>query len=866
MAFRPIVRPSVTYPSPEALFNDRRRRKYAGLLSHQADVLRSYQSGALTLPDVAFQMPTGSGKTLVGVLVGEWRRVTYRERPLYLTPTRQLAFQVANEARDKYDIRVIPLVGSKSEFPPEHLASWEAGDAMVVTTYRALFNVRPAFEDPQIIVVDDAHAAENHFAAHWTLTIRKDNHPALWAALAALLKGRLSSIEHKRLLTKPTWPNDLAWVDKLPTPVLYQIHDAFAAILDEHLVPRSEEWYAWSVLRNNLLACHLYLSATEACLRPLLAPSGFHPPFSRATQRIYMSATLGQGGDLERLTGRRAIHRIPIPTTWETQGLGRRLFLFPSRSLNEREESEVVTELMMQVPRCVVLTPTTRRAEQMTGLIRGKLGYTVFNAEVIERTKAQFVSTARAAAVLANRYDGIDFPDDECRLLVIDGMARAVNLQERFLMSRMGAALLLNDRMLTRITQAFGRCTRSATDYSCVVVLGQEVMNLLVRREKRALLHPELQAEIEFGLDQSSLASKEDYCSYLGAFLAQDSEWYENGEVPIQGLRTNAKRVPIEGANELAAAAPYEISYQELIWRADYEGALDSARRVVTTLKGEKLAGYRALWNYLAGSAALLASEIDGRNFQDVAKDFFWAAARETHGITWLKQLSRYSTQPGLDIVGPATRDGPLLERMEAFIEDIGTASDNKLVRYEKDIREGLSQDKKGPFEKAHECLGRMLGYEAGNKETPGAPDPWWIVDSKLCFIFEDHSDAKTSSLDVNKARQVASHPKWVRANLELETDAAVVPVLVSPVSQADTDAIPHLEGVALWPLSEFRGWAEKAISAFREARKLYPGSPGDIAWQAEARAALSREGVDLASLLNYLKARDAKQSLSRQS
>ena len=268
MAFRPIVRSSLHYPSPEALFNDCRRRKYAGLLSHQADVLRSYQSSALELRDVAFQMPTGSGKTLVGVLVAEWRRRTYRERPLYLTPTRQLAYRVANEARDKYDIRVIPLVGSKSEFPPEHLASWQAGDVMVVTTYRALFNVRPAFEEPQIIVVDDAHAAENHFAAHWTLTIGKDDHPVLWAALVELLKEHLPRMEYNRLLSKPVWPNDLAWVDKLPTPVLYRIHDALSATLDEHLVPRSEEWYSWSVLRDNLLACHFFLSARPCGRNP----------------------------------------------------------------------------------------------------------------------------------------------------------------------------------------------------------------------------------------------------------------------------------------------------------------------------------------------------------------------------------------------------------------------------------------------------------------------------------------------------------------------------------------------------------------------------------------------------------------------
>ena len=46
-----------------------------------------------------------------------------------------------------------------------------------------------------------------------------------------------------------------------------------------------------------------------------------------------MSATLGQGGDLERITGRKKIFRLPIPEGWDQQGIGRRYFIFPERSL-----------------------------------------------------------------------------------------------------------------------------------------------------------------------------------------------------------------------------------------------------------------------------------------------------------------------------------------------------------------------------------------------------------------------------------------------------------------------------------------------------------------------------------------------------
>ena len=75
-------------------------------------------------------------------------------------------------------------------------------------------------------------------------------------------------------------------------------------------------------------------------------------------------------------------------------------------------------------------------------------------------------------AILANRFEGIDLFGDECRLLVVKGLPRTTNLHERFLETRMASTVILNDRIRTRIVQAIGRCTRSATDYAAVCVLG----------------------------------------------------------------------------------------------------------------------------------------------------------------------------------------------------------------------------------------------------------------------------------------------------------------------------------------------------------------------------------------------------------
>src|SRR6266545_2105209 len=141
--------------SPELLFNDLRGRKVPALLAHQADVLREYTSKYVLTPDVAIQLPTGSGKTLVGLLVAEWRRRKYAERAVYLCPTNQLVYQVSEQAESKYGLHVVPLTGKKSEYDTKRASDYQLGEAVAITSYPSLFNVRPFFSDPHLIVLDD---------------------------------------------------------------------------------------------------------------------------------------------------------------------------------------------------------------------------------------------------------------------------------------------------------------------------------------------------------------------------------------------------------------------------------------------------------------------------------------------------------------------------------------------------------------------------------------------------------------------------------------------------------------------------------------------------------------------------------------
>jgi Rad3-related DNA helicase len=142
---------------------------------------------------------------------------------------------------------------------------------------------------------------------------------------------------------------------------------------------------------------------------------------------------------------------------------------------------------MKEAGRSLVLVPSTEMRDAVKKDVEEQLCFTTFSAEDIEETKKPFVGSPEAVAIVANRYDGIDFPGNDCRLLFIEGLPRATNLQERFLMGRMGANLLFNERIQTRVLQAVGRCTRSLNDFSAVVVTGEELPEYLADRDRRAL-------------------------------------------------------------------------------------------------------------------------------------------------------------------------------------------------------------------------------------------------------------------------------------------------------------------------------------------------------------------------------------------
>lgn len=824
MAFKKINKNNFTLNDPETLFRDLRMRKVEGLLSQQADTLRAYMEH-VDDSDIALELPTGSGKTLVGLLIAEWRRRKFNERCLFLCPTVQLVNQVAEQALEKYGIRTLNFAGSSKNYSEANKSSFQNCEAIGIATYSALFNSNSFFDNVGTIIFDDAHAAENYVASCWSLEISKFKNPECFNAIKELIEKDIEENDKIRFSNDNNDAIDRQFVNMYPLPYLYDKLSDFVSLLNEYC-NSGEKYYRWNMIKNHLHACLLYYTSTSFLIRPIIPPTLTFAPYTNAKQRVYMSATLGEGGDLERIFGQSNIKRIPAPHGWDKQGIGRRYFVFPMRHWNEDEAVKKAIEWIKKFKRTLILTPRDIDSSKLESLIDNNEAfdkYTVFCAQDIEKSKKEFVEKDLSIALLANRYDGIDLPGDECRYLIIYGLPESTNLQERFLMSRLGSYTLFQVRIRTRITQAVGRCTRSSTDWSLVCIIGEKLNKYFMTPEKRDLFQPELQAEIEFGIEQSTFDNdKEEFSENIDIFISQNDEWNEANDSIID-IRTNKEQKEIADSFILNSVVTDEIKYVNNLWNSNFEEALSNAISVYSNITSEKLRGYRGLWIYLSGNAAYM------QNKNDLAKKKYSEAAKAIKTLSWLQKFNeRYEKSTEIYEEDLST----MIENIEIKLAKLGTINNTKLEKITDKIINGLNSNSAAEFEQAQVELGRLLGFKAHNSEEIGAPDPFWVIKSREGIVFEDYTDTgdNTTIIPKYKILQAKGHPDHIKYNHEEFKNINFKVIICSNVSQLDKAGYPHVENTYFLNKADFVSFAKKALKVIKILWENY--AENDLSWK----------------------------------
>ncbi len=782
---------------PETLFHNLRGRapEIKHLWSHQADILRNYQQECNTDRDIAIELPTGSGKTLVGLLIAEWRRQSLGNRVAYLCPTRQLARQVSSQAR-KYGIQAHVLVGKQRDYPPQEFSEYQSNRAIAITTYSAIFNINPRLKDAQTLIFDDAHAGENYIANTWSLEIKRSEFPDTYFSLIEILRHEIDSGIYDDLIDKTDWtPTKSGIIELISSSCIRKHAEAIRSLLDANLEQESSPWYTWNVIKSHFTACNFFISWDSILIRPIIPPTMTHLPFQQAAQRVYMSATLGAGGDLERITGLKKIKRLPLPTGWDKRGSGRRLFLIPELSMSSDGMLDVVKDATQSFDRTLVLVPSQHESESKKVInIINQLEIKVLQASDVEDNIEQFTESDKAILLLS-RYDGLDLPDDSCRLLIFGGLPSGTNLQEKFLWSRIAAFSLLRDRLITRFTQGVGRCTRSDNDYAVVLIIGRQLVDFLLKNENRQILNPELQAELSFGFENSSDKSSGDFKVLWNAFLEKGDDW-KDAESAILSQRDSLSRHNDPISQQFNSVVSDEVEYLYAMWKSDLNGAFEHARKVADALGGDDTKAYRGWWYYLSAEAAMALYEDTGDEaYQKTANDLLKRASGCCAGVSWFARLGRsFKTKEEKTEIDET--NAVAVEAIRKLLADLGAVG-RQFEFSINQISQNLHSTEYKAFHQGLKGLGEILGFYAELPDSDAAPDCIWSIGTSLYIVHEAKSEHTSSDpIGVKDIRQAQGHDKWLHAYRKFGKDTKILCLLDSPRITISPEAIPHAESL----------------------------------------------------------------------
>ncbi|WP_158641434.1 DEAD/DEAH box helicase [Amycolatopsis eburnea] len=832
--FRRRAEPVAGATDPEALFGELPRTPggVGALWSHQADQLRTYADNHRDTPDVALELPTGSGKTLVGLLISEWRRRTLGQRVVYACPTRQLARQVLQKATDQ-GIPAVMLIGSHRDWAQAKLARYTRADAIAVTTYSAIFNLNSHLADAQTLVFDDAHAAEGFVAEAWALSVGRDTdqYEQLFDALGESVEPALVT----RMVGPVSPAVDTREVRLLPVGAVARHTEDIDRVLS---ALTGDSAYRFRMVRANLGSCLFYVSRREFYIRPMIPPTFQHEPFTDPGQRLYLSATLGGAGELERAFGRTDIKRVPVPTAWDRTGSGRRFFVFPELAdvpvdgslIDDDEENSqepvagLVDSLLALSRKRLVLTPDEDSATQ----IANRLGVPAaerFTAKDSDTGIQPFVDAEAGILLAPSRYDGMDLAADVCRMMVMSGLPAASHLQDRFLDTKLRASEVLDERVRTRIVQGAGRCTRGPKDWAVVVVTGADILRFLSRREIRESLPAELQAEITFGLDQSQVPA-DDLILLAESALEQDRIWQEDAEPELAKLRREATRVAAPHAAQLAASTVREVRAWTYAWQQDWESAARTAGEVFENLTASTLRPYRALWAYLASAWSDLASTGDTSPAALRSADFLRKAYAAAVGTTWLKEVHRLPS---------ATYDSDPAD--EAGVTAVVSLLNGKLaspVKFESffsNMLANLSQREASRYERGLVALGELLGAESFKPAEKGRADAAWMWRTLWMTVEAKSEQEPAGMLSMDYVRQTNTQLASLAADQGVEAPpSGSVSIIVTPRGVVDPDAVPIAAAhVHLVLPKRMLDVAHDAVRAWKELRGMAKGIAGEL-------------------------------------
>jgi len=765
----------------------------------QDAILREWNATGRGQRDVIVKLHTGQGKTLVGLLMLQARLNEGNGPAVYLCPNNYLIEQTCEQARQFG----IATCQAEPDLPETFLTS----EQILVTSVQKLFNGLTKFglERNSVAVgtllMDDAHACADTIREQ--CKIRIDTSDAAYQALRTLFAAELEQQgvgtyadicngKYDALLPVPYW----VWRDR---------ESDVAAILSAASDRKSIK-FAWPLLRNMLAHCQCVVSGTSIEIEPQIAPLQSFGSYWKAEHRIFMSATVTDDAFLIKgLRLRPSTIVAPLLYSHESWS-GEKMVLLPS----------VINPLLDREAIVAKFAPKdARRRYGVVGLatsFKNTADWEAYGAKVATtETVWKDIDGLRKGSyeqttVLVNRYDGIDLPDDACRILVVDGKPYSESLVDLYQEDCRPASDTTLMRLVRTIEQGMGRSVRGEKDYSVILGIGPDLTRALRDQHSRSYLSSQMATQIEIGLEVAGYA-KEDIATGVDAdtafsglirqCLGRDEGWkafYAEHMEKVEPRGANKRLLDIYAA---------ELEAEELFMAGDYSGAV---QRIQKLMDGHKFDASDRGW-YL---------QIMARYSYPLDRTEFNRLQLAAHGA------NRMVMKPpqGLKVTKLSVISQGRVERIAQWIRDHNDYAqlDVALADILGRLVFGVKADK---FEQALDELSRALGFagERPDKEWKEGPDNLWALDDANYIVWECKDEVDLSRTEINKteAEQMNRSAAWFKKHYE---GCTAIHIEIHPAYQVQS-AANFLVDVRVMREKELKSFVKAVKSFFQSFQRL---------------------------------------------
>jgi len=391
----------------------------------QFDILKEWHEKRRTERDIIVKLHTGQGKTLIGLLILQAHLNDNGNPAVYLCANNYLVAQTCQQAQ-QFGIRYCEAEG---DLPSDFID----GQALLITTIHKMFNgltrfrMGPKSISVGSILMDDSHACIDAIRDAVTIKLSCEDEPykkivdLFSSTLEAQGAGTYADLrggDRDALLPVPYWE----WMDRQAEVV---------SILSKGKELDAVK-FAWPILKDLTRECRCVISGGGLEISPCLPPLDRFGSYWNAQHRIFMSATVTDDAFLVKgLRLSPAVIRNPLVHKKEKWS-GEKMILIPSLIDGRLDRSAIVNRLGKATPGrkhgVVVLAPSFRNVEDWKAC-----GATVATKDTIDDEIARLRNKrCEVPLVIVNRYDGIDLPDDVCRILVFDSKPYSEALTDRY--------------------------------------------------------------------------------------------------------------------------------------------------------------------------------------------------------------------------------------------------------------------------------------------------------------------------------------------------------------------------------------------------------------------------------------------------